>query len=235
MLSVSRMPDGSPEIFVSIQGEGVTAGVPSVFLRLAACNLHCTWCDTKYTWDWTAYDPKVETAQWPAEELASQITALAPRNLVLTGGEPLLQQRELTPLLGTLVDFGFRIEVETNGTLCPTNEVAGRVAQWNVSPKLAGSGNAADERLQQGALAWFAGQPEAYFKFVVTGEADLKEACCLVSRYGVPADRVLLMPEGAEPAALLERSRWLADRCTQLGFRFALRQHILLWGEKRGR
>ncbi len=56
MLKVSVQPDGNPEIFYSIQGEGVNIGVPTVFLRLALCNLKCDWCDTKYTWDWDHYE-----------------------------------------------------------------------------------------------------------------------------------------------------------------------------------
>ena len=56
LLKVSRQPSGEPEIFHSIQGEGVSAGTPTVFLRLATCNLACTWCDTRYTWDWRRFD-----------------------------------------------------------------------------------------------------------------------------------------------------------------------------------
>ena len=55
MLKVSRKPDGSPEIFYSIQGEGANVGKPAVFLRMGLCNLKCSWCDTKYTWDWEEY------------------------------------------------------------------------------------------------------------------------------------------------------------------------------------
>ena len=56
MINVSRMSNGEPEIFQSIQGEGINMGIPTAFLRLAVCNLSCSWCDTRYTWDWKAYD-----------------------------------------------------------------------------------------------------------------------------------------------------------------------------------
>jgi len=56
MLNITRLGNGQPEIFLSIQGEGVNSGVIAVFLRLAFCNLRGSWCDTKYSWDWQHYD-----------------------------------------------------------------------------------------------------------------------------------------------------------------------------------
>ena len=73
MLKVSRQADGSPEIFHSIQGEGLNLGKPAVFLRLALCNLACTWCDTRYTWDWKEYDRDEQIIEIPVEEAQRQI------------------------------------------------------------------------------------------------------------------------------------------------------------------
>src|SRR6185295_15813278 len=117
---LSRMPDGTAEIFASIQGEGITCGMPSVFVRLALCNLQCRWCDTKYTWDWTRYDRAAETMQVGPEDVVGRVlaaTGATVRNVVITGGEPLLQQRELADVARRLHDAGLRIEVETGGTI----------------------------------------------------------------------------------------------------------------------
>ncbi len=95
MLKVSRQPSGEPEIFYSLQGEGVTAGTPTVFLRLANCNLSCSWCDTKYTWDWQSYDPQREVMELSDDEAHERILAFECPHLVITGGEPLMQQRAL--------------------------------------------------------------------------------------------------------------------------------------------
>src|SRR5688500_7935528 len=118
MLKLSRMPCGEPEIFASIQGEGASAGMPSVFVRLSLCNLACSWCDTAYTWDWERYDPKVEIVERGVAEVLARVEALAGdaiRNVVLTGGEPLQQQGPLAALAAALKARGFRLEVETNG------------------------------------------------------------------------------------------------------------------------
>ncbi len=234
-LKVSRLPTGEPEVFVSIQGEGVTAGMPSVFIRLSLCNLRCSWCDTKYTWDWERFDPKDQIISIEAEELLRRVDATGMKNVVITGGEPLLQQRALEPLARELEARGRRIEVETNGTILPDPDVAACIAQWNVSPKLGNSGNPKGERGVPAAVVWFARQDHAYFKFVVTSPEDLSEVAGLVDNYGLSRERVLLMPEGTDPATILERGRWLVEECIAHGYRFTTRHHILLWGDVRGK
>ena len=113
MLKVSRQPNGQPEIFHSLQGEGVSLGMPCVFLRLALCNLRCTWCDTKYTWDWKNYQYDREIMNLEPEEVARRILAYDCPHLVLTGGEPTLQSSQAAPLLRSLRERDFFIEVET--------------------------------------------------------------------------------------------------------------------------
>jgi 7-carboxy-7-deazaguanine synthase len=235
VLKLSRLRTGEAEIFTSIQGEGVTAGVPSTFVRLSLCSLHCVWCDTKYTWDWSHFDPQREIVRLEVPDVARRVLAGGARNVVITGGEPLLQQPDVAALARALKAAGKRVEVETSGTVLPDAALASSVDQWNVSPKLASSGNAVEQRDVPAALRWFAAQPHAYLKFVVTAPDDVAEVQALVERYGVPAERVLLMPEGTSAAALAERSVWLVPRCQDLGYRFSTRLHVLLWGDERGR
>ena len=235
MLRVSRMASGQPEIFHSLQGEGVSMGTPTVFLRLAMCNLACTWCDTKYTWDWRSYDYKREVVSLPLEDVEGRILQFGCPHLVITGGEPLMQQNELAPLALSLKSRGFYCEVETNGTLAPQPDMVDAVAQWNVSPKLTNSGNDPATREIPGALRAFGAIENAYFKFVVVEPGDVEEACTLADRYAVPPDRVILMPEGVTAQAIESRSKWLAEECARRGFRFSTRLHILLWGDERGR
>lgn len=232
---LSRLPTSEPEIFASLQGEGASLGLPSVFVRLSGCNLRCSWCDTAYTWDWEYYNPRDECIQIDVTAVRDRVRSHGIRNVVVTGGEPLLQQHQLVDLCTGLKQEGRRIEVETNGTVLPNPELAALIDQWNVSPKLANSGNPVDRRESNEALTFFAGHANAFFKFVIVESADLEEVEELVLRYTVANDRVLLMPEGRTAAALYERSVWLAAECQERGYRFTTRLHVLLWGDKRGR
>lgn len=232
-LLVSRMGDGRPEIFASIQGEGLSAGLPSTFIRLAICNLRCTWCDTAYTWDWDRYDRAEQTMPLGIENALQAITAFPPRNVVITGGEPLIQRRQLEPLVQELKVRGYRIEVETNGTVSP-GELGELVDQFNVSPKLAHSGNQGLIRIDPPVLREFAANARANFKFVVQDDADLAEVEDLRRQFAIPPERIVLMPEGRTAAELSARSPWLAETCMQRGYRFSSRLHILIWGDKRG-
>lgn len=227
------MPDGSPEIFESIQGEGASAGMPSTFVRLAVCNLQCSWCDTAYTWDWKRYERANQVIQLPAHAVVDSVEGRTPRNVVITGGEPLAQRHALAGLVPALRKRGYRLEVETNGTI-PPGELSGLVDQWNVSPKLASSGNAGLVRIRPGVLAQFSAEPKAFFKFVVSGEADLSEIETILDAASVDSQQVILMPQGRTREELDSASAWLAAACTQRGWRFSTRLHILIWGDKRG-
>jgi 7-carboxy-7-deazaguanine synthase len=242
---------GVPEIFHSLQGEGVSAGKPSVFVRLSQCNLHCVWCDTAYTWNFedTAFvhrddapgapkkfDRASETTDRTVEDLARQLADQPCRRVIFTGGEPLLQQRELGELARQLkaADPAFHIEIETNGTIRPTGLAAELIDQFNVSPKLAHSGNALAIRLKPDVLAYYAADPRANFKIVVANPSDLEEVGALVTEADMPADRVWLMPEGRTPKELRDRETWLAEACLEAGYNFTDRLHIHLYGDTRG-
>ena len=130
-LLVACMPSGEPEIFATIQGEGVSAGEPSTFLRLAICNLACSWCDTAYTWDWKRFTRAEQVMAAEPGDLVARIASLPPRNVVITGGEPLIQRRQLVPLVSQLKALGLRVSMETNGTIGP-GPMAGLIDQYSV-------------------------------------------------------------------------------------------------------
>ena len=202
--------------------------MPSVFLRLATCNLSCAWCDTKYTWDWQNFSYETEVVELESAKIQQKIQAFDCSHVAITGGEPMLRQAELEPLVTALAGEGYTFEVETNGTISPSPELLRHIGQWNVSPKLRTSGNDTSESQMPTALAGFADIPEAYFKFVITGETDIAEVCALRDEYGLNADRILLMPEGRTPNALAKKSSWLTEACVEHGFRFTTRLHIIL-------
>jgi len=250
VLRLARLGEG-PEIFYTLQGEGVWSGVPAVFVRASFCNLHCVWCDTDYTWNWqgTSFrhekdaDPSYrkfrreeEVVELQVEDVARRVMAYDCRHLVLTGGEPLLQSAGWEAMLRALPDGGrdWFIEVETNGTRLPGKGLHERVDQYNVSPKLANSGQEENLRIVPEVLRFFAGCQRAWFKFVIAAERDLEEVRELVAEYGLASGRVMLMPEG-RTAEVLERNRELVvEACLRHGYRFSDRLHLRLFGARRG-
>jgi 7-carboxy-7-deazaguanine synthase len=211
------------------QGEGPSLGRTAAFVRLGRCNLACTWCDTPYTWDWSRHDPAVELAERTVDDVLAQVDAMGPVSLlVVTGGEPLLQQSRLPALLAAAKDRGLGIEIETAGTVAPSAEVVGLVDRFNVSPKLANSGNPVERRHRPDVLAAFQATGKAVFKFVVRSPDELDE----VAGFGV--EPVWVMPEGTDAAVLTERLRALAEPVLARGWHLTPRLHVLLWGDRRG-
>jgi organic radical activating enzyme len=241
-LTLARDDTGAPEIFASLQGEGPSIGMPVAFVRLSRCNLACTWCDTAYTWRFTgdnrphrdgvAYSRRANQVTLSPEDAAERIAALGQKRLVITGGEPLLQAAALAEMLAYLPDM--TVEIETNGTIAPPARLDMRVDQYNVSPKLAHSGNPANQALIPERLEAWAREPRAFFKFVVASPEDVAEVVALQRRYGFRPEQMFLMAEGTDSATLRARQAWLAELCLAHGLRMSDRLHIHLYGNSRG-
>jgi 7-carboxy-7-deazaguanine synthase len=242
MLTLAATTPGEPEIFASLQGEGPSMGRPVAFVRLSRCNLACTWCDTAYTWrfegnnhphrDGLTFERKANQVVLDEADVAARIMALGQDRLVITGGEPLLQGAALARMVALL--GGMSVEIETNGTVAPHPALDALVAQYNVSPKLAHSGNPADLALPGERLAVWAAEPRAFFKFVVAAPEDLDEVLALVETHAIPRDRVFVMPEGTDSEVLRARMTWLAPLALEHGLRLSDRLHIHLYGDTRG-
>ena len=241
-LVLATQAAGEPEIFASVQGEGPSAGAPVAFARLSRCNLACVWCDTAYTWHFegdarphrsgSTFERRANQITLEVAEVAQHIRALGQKRLVVTGGEPLLQAGPLARLLEDLDDM--TVEIETNGTTRAPPRLDIRIDQYNVSPKLAHSGNPAALALLPERLAAYAADPRAWFKFVIAAPSDVDDVLALQRNYAIPANRIFLMPEGTDGDTLRARAKWLVALCLDHGFRLSDRLHIHLFGDTRG-
>lgn len=211
------------EIFYSIQGEGTQIGVPAIFIRLSGCHLRCSWCDSKFTWD------RKSGTSMSTEGIIKEIQKYPCRHIVITGGEPLLQQSELIRLLKKLKtkkDTYF-IEVETSGTL--KTYLNTFIDQYNMSPKLSNSNNKnAEIKITTFPLE------RTYFKFVIDNPNDVKEVKSLIKKFDLAKEKIILMPEGITKKSLNEKTKWLAEICKKENFRLSPRLHVNIWGNKRG-
>lgn len=223
------------EIFYSIQGEGRLAGLPSVFIRTSGCNLRCVWCDTPYT-SW-----KPEGEERSLEEIVAEVETYPCRNVVVTGGEPLLA-KGMEELTQRLREGGRHVTVETAATIFKPVSCD----LLSMSPKLANS----TPRRRQGGR--FAGMHEAIrlnlqvirkfirlydyqIKFVVERRKDFAEIEAILSQIGgIERGRVLIMPQGRTPKSLGAKAAWIIDLCKTSGFRYCPRLHIELYGNRRG-
>ncbi len=222
------------EIFYSLQGEGTNAGRPVVFLRTSLCNLACTWCDTKYTWDWDNYDYSVEVKQMNIEDLVNSISRYQSKHLVITGGEPMIQQRQLLNLIKKVKEMNYFVEIETNGTILPDRILDELVDQWNISPKLQSSMIERSVREIEACYLFFTNHSKSYFKYVINDSEDLLELQDLIKKYSIPANRIILIPQGKDKDEIIARGKWLSEICIAKGYILSLRLQILLWSNQRG-
>jgi len=222
------------EIFgPTIQGEGPSAGKRCAFLRLSGCNLTCSWCDTPYTWDWEGlngipFDKQAETHEMTVFDVHYQLTSMGVDLYVISGGEPMIQQAALGPLIDRLMAGGRSVEIETNGTIIPKITPT----RFNVSPKLAHSGVADKKRFKAKALEAYVGK--GIFKFVAQTENDLDEIGAIATIVGIPPRDIWVMPEGRSPEELKRSLDLVKDAAISRGWNITNRLHVQLWGNKRG-
>jgi 7-carboxy-7-deazaguanine synthase len=240
------------EIFgPTFQGEGPSIGTPCYFLRLGGCNQHCSWCDTPYTWAFSdalaakhqtgkKYNPRDELCNRTGEGIIEDLEALykkaehkRPVNLlVISGGEPLLQQKKLIPLMEALAGKGWMFEIETAGTIGPMRELSRIVHRFNVSPKLENSGNPLTQRYKPQALKALQDTGRVAWKFVVVDIEDLKEIDHIVSENKLWP--IYVMPEGVSGSAINEHAQTVAQEVLRRGWHMTTRLQILLYGNRRG-
>jgi 7-carboxy-7-deazaguanine synthase len=230
------------EMFWSIQGEGISTGVPSLFIRFNSCNLCCggsgghlvkagkaTWhCDSEKVWrnsvplDWEQLGQMIQS-KW---EALSNRTA----HIIFTGGEPTLFPNYMTALQIMNKYPGFYYEIETNGSI-DRPQLIGEVDQINTSPKLVNSGMPLELRYSAEAQQTMRNHHNAWWKFVISCEEDFTEA---MDTYAPPLDRVILMPACDNRKDLPAATKMAWDVASKYGVRVCTRLHVLAFDQLTG-
>lgn len=230
------------EVFYSIQGEGKYIGNPAIFLRTQGCILNCEWCDTYEVWK----KGKQYTYQELNEVIDGLLKGVNIYNLhyVLTGGEPLLRQKELRDFLEyRWNETGVEqyIEVETSGTVLP-DYLAGWITHYNISPKLSSSGMPLERRVRKDVLMYYSNRVSLYenrkhysFKFVVKDRKDVEEALSTyIIPYDIPLDLVYLMPEAINRKQLQDKESEIVALAKEYGMNYSTRLHLHIWDKATG-
>jgi organic radical activating enzyme len=241
------------EQFYSIQGEGIYTGCPAIFLRLTGCNLLCggegtieskslenkaSWrCDTIEVWtkgNSCSYDIILQT--WESNGWMNAFKQGA--HLIITGGEPLLQQDNILEFLNVLKNkIGLlpTIEIETNGTIVPRETFLDWQCHFNVSPKISNSGMPLSKCLNPESIIVLKNYIHSSFKCVISKKDDINEYIKIyINPYQINPKKVLLMPAADNAATLKTVEEPLINYCKDYGFRYSTRLHIAVWNKKTG-
>ena len=206
------------EIFYSLQGESLTSGCPTVFIRLTGCPLRCGYCDTDYAF---------HGGEWmELPEILARVAAWMPRYVTVTGGEP-LAQRNCISLLRALCDTGYTVSLETSGAL-PLEAVDPRVVKV-MDLKTPGSGEAEKNRFENLAALG----PDDQIKFVICDRRDYEWARELIADRQLDSLCELLLSPSHDQQDPTQLAEWILE--DRLRVRLQLQLHKQLWGNERGR
>ena len=238
------------ELYTCLQGEGKLTGVPHILIRVSGCRLRCqfanSFCDTPYS----SWGP--EKGKFTYEDIFEfYMNNRHIKHTMITGGGPTLHRNMLVELCHLAKEFDHYITIETEGS-----ESVGTMADLiSLSPKLSNStprpgtwmpylNREVTEKDKEKHEKWRCNyeamkmlldlHPDYQLKPVISSEKDLDEVKELQKELSVPNHKVWLMPEGLVEEELNERRRWLMDLCTEQGYNFTDRLHIIVYGDERG-
>ena len=179
------------EIYKSLQGESTYAGLPCIFVRLTGCNLRCSWCDSEYTFQ--------GGVKMSLEQVMAEVQRLSPNGglVEITGGEPMLQQREVVPLMERLLQAGYKVLLETSGERPLDSVPTDAVKIVDVKCPDSGEGDTFDlDNLK--TLT-----PRDEIKFVLSSRKDYEFACDFVARHDLAAkvNAILFSPAFSKDAS----------------------------------
>jgi len=207
------------EIFYSIEGEGIEIGRPEIFVRLSGCNLRCVWCDTKYAWE--------NGKEMSVEEVIEEIKKYPCKSVSITGGEPLLQRKEVLELVRKLKNLGYWIQINTNGTIFD-EKIFKLVDLISMDCKCPSSRIKSNMEVLKKTKEKF--NSKTQFKFIISDRKDYEYAKNVVS--SLKALTIVFQPE------------WNSRKFTKdlvklvkkdgLNVKIILQQQKMIWGIKRG-
>lgn len=206
------------EIFLSVQGESTSAGLPTVFVRTGGCNIRCSYCDTPYAL--TTHGSVAMTV----DEVMGQVREMRVRRVCLTGGEPLIQPRaELQAFFDRLAEQGYELSVETSGSI-PIEPFHLRDRQrWILDMKVPSSGESHTMHLASLYLL----RPQDEVKFVVGSEEDFQWCLNLIREYGLQRRAHLLFSPVWGAVTPLELTRWVLE--SGVDARVQIQLHKIIW------
>lgn len=205
------------EIFASIQGESSYAGLPCVFVRMTGCNLRCVYCDTAY-----AYDEGVEMSE---DEVFEKVRAYGINLVEITGGEPLLQSEYVMPLIDRFIKNGFRVLIETNGTLSIKDINSGAVIIMDVKTPLSGM----HEKMLTANFDYIKNDDE--IKFVILDRSDYEWAKEIIFSHNLQNKCKILLSPSYDTLSPEILSQWIIE--DKLPVRLNLQLHKYIFGSER--
>lgn len=206
------------EIFLSVQGETSSVGLPTIFVRTGGCNIRCTYCDTPYALTTHGSFPM------SVAEVMARVTELRVRRVCLTGGEPLIQPAaELQALFDQLAAGGYELSIETSGSISVAPFTLHDRQRWILDMKCPSSGEA--DKMEMGSLALL--RPVDEVKFVVGSEADFHWSCELIREHRLEGRVHLLFSPVWDAVTPLQLTEWVL--AAGIDARVQIQLHKIIW------